>query len=247
MNDAKPRTASTSFDPGDIVLAWAPKSAEKLPKNIINKPKFNDCWSLPQLVVARGRENMLIIRDLNGKTEEVTPDLLRHYEYFTDGLPSIPPKMKFSKGERRLLNRSVFVPQHPRVGDLVCFPLTLGDNSAGFGVGRVIECNVSPQRTTYNCHWMSNRDESLQGPFLPCWLTKDDWYASSEPRHPGDKPMTTGEYYPAPLETEVFADTRFKLDNGFLPTLTMRRMHDHPRFDWMHPSPESLPVEPTQV
>lgn len=230
-----------SFSPGDIVLAWAPKSAEKLPKNVTNKPKLNDCWSLPQLVVARGEGNMLIIRDLDGKTDLVSPDLLRHYEYFTDGLPSVPPRKGFSPGERRLLNKDVFVPQHPRVGDLVCFPLTLGDGTAGFGVGRVIACNVTPQGTTYDCHWMSNDDESLSGPFMPCWTTSDGWYADEKQRHAADGMVTTGKYYPSPISIEVLADTKFKLLDGFLPDLTIRRIHEHPAFDWVHPNPQCLP------
>ena len=125
--------------------------------------------------------------------------------------------------------------------DLVCFPLTLGDGTAGFGVGRVIACNVTPQGTTYDCHWMSNDDESLSGPFMPCWTTSDGWYADEKQRHAADGMVTTGKYYPSPISIEVLADTKFKLLDGFLPDLTIRRIHEHPAFDWVHPNPQCLP------
>ena len=40
------------FEPGDLVLCFAPKTAEVLPKDVPNKPKLMDRWSLPQIVVA---------------------------------------------------------------------------------------------------------------------------------------------------------------------------------------------------
>ena len=65
-------------------------------------------------------------------------------------------------------------------------------------------------------------------------------------RHVEDKPVTTGEYYPSPLTIEVFADTKFTLEQGYLPKSSLRLMHEHPLFEWVHPDPDGLLIEKKQ-
>src|SRR6056300_615317 len=67
------------FEPGDLVLCFAPKTAEVLPKDVPNKPKLMDRWSLPRIVVAKGDKGIYVVRDAAGILSDVRADSMRPY------------------------------------------------------------------------------------------------------------------------------------------------------------------------
>jgi len=106
------------FGPGDIVLRFAPKSAEVLPKDVPNKEKMMDRWSSPGVVVAKGDRGTYVVRDANGKLTDERASTLTRYRVFKDGLPSVPQRRKFTKEERAARNAALKRPKvaKPEVG-----------------------------------------------------------------------------------------------------------------------------------
>ena len=221
----------TSFEPGDTVLRYAPKTAEVLPHCVPQKPKLMDRWSLPNVVVARGDKGVYIVRDENGKLHDVRPDLLRRFTFFKDGLPSIPTRRRFTKAERARMNKASKPGQPIKAAmpeDLVCFPMSTRQGP-GFGVGKVLE--VKPGGS-YDLQFYSNDNESLTGSFRPCWLNRQGhWYCGR--RRGEDKPMDTGTFYKGTLRQESFAAVGFNLlATGKVPHKVLEAMDRHPAFEW---------------
>ena len=224
----------TEFTPGEVVLRFAPKTAEKLPKSVTVKPKLMDRWSLPCIVVARGEKGIYVVRDELGKLHDVRADLIRRYTFFTDGIPSIPPRRRFTKQERLDMNKGdkgEMTPRTAATGDLVCFPMETS-KGPGFGVGKVL---VRTPDLTYDVQFYSNHTESLQGTFSPCWLNSaGHWYPGR--RLDGDIPMRTSDYYGGPLRQESFAAVGFRLlASGRMPSSALKAMDAHPGFRWTLP------------
>ena len=225
----------TTYMPGDVVLRFAPKTTEVVPKTVAVKPKLMDRWSLPNIVVARGDKGMLIVRDENGKLHDVRADLVRRFDFYHDGLPSIHSRRRFSKEERALLNKNLKATtamRKAKMGDMVCFPLTVS-SGAGFGIGQILR--LMPDGS-YDAQFYSNDAESLTGSFRPCWLNnQNQWYCG--PRRQADhRPMSTTDFYSGKLRTECFAAVGFRLlETLHVPSAVLRAMHDHKAFEWTMP------------
>ena len=113
---------------------------------------------------------------------------------------------------------------------MAVFPLELRDGAPGFGVGKFL------QRTGQGCwdlHWYSNSMESLDGPFLPCWVKGDGTYYCGAKSSDEHVPFRTSEYYPGDISREVCADIGFALtDQDRLPHSVLVRMDAHPSYGW---------------
>ena len=222
------------FRPGDIVLRFAPKSAEVLPKDVPNKQKMMDRWSLPGVVVAKGDRGIYIIRDADGKLTNERANTLRRYRFFKDGLPSVPQRRKFTKEERAKRNAALKRPKvaQPKQGQLVCFPMEM-KRGPGFGIGKVLKIKKDG---TFNLQFYSNDVESLRGAFRPCWLnTAGHWYAG-ERKSPTHREMTTDDFFPGPIRKHLLAAVNFKLMEDYrVPMPVLRAMSEHPDFQWSLP------------
>ena len=219
---------------GDFVLTWAPKSAEVLPNSVVNKPKFMDRWTLPREIVSIPSPDHFVVRDDKGVLHDVRADSAVRYQFYTDGLPSIPSRPGFSKRERARINKAmregVNLPMEPEPGLMAVFPLELRDGAPGFGVGKFL------QQTGQGCwdlHWYSNSMESLDGPFLPCWVKGDGTYYCGPKSSDEHVPFRTSEYYPGDISREVCADIGFALtDQDRLPHSVLVKMDAHPSYGW---------------
>ena len=225
------------FEPGEFVLRYAPKTAEALPDDIPNKPKLNDRWSLPGLVVAKGDRGLIIVQGPDGKLTNERADTLVRYRFFSDDIPSLPPKRKFTKQERAARNKAAKQRdvRKAKVGDMVCFPMEMRDGP-GFGIGKVL---YSRGDGTFNIHFYSNDTESLLGTYKPCWLnTEKKWYSGAK-RHASHTPMVTDKYFPSPIRQKLFAAVGFNLmEDDRLPMPVLRAMSAHPDYQWSLPDEE---------
>jgi len=219
---------------GDFVLIWAPKAAEVLPKGVYNKPKLLDHWTLPHRIVAI-RNDSLVVRNSDGKVRDVDTDSVIPYRFYYDGQPSIPSRRGFTAQERRELNKDFksYLPPDLQKGQMVTFPVTMKNGSAGFGIGKALSHDSKGQ---WNLHWYSNDKETLLDPFTPCWLDiNKHWYCGPQ-RHKDDAMMTTNDYYKGPLTQDHFADTGFNLlTDGSVSNAVLRRIEKHPRYKWSSP------------
>ena len=234
------------FEPGDLVLCFAPKTAEVLPKDVPVKPKLMDRWSLPKMVVARGDNGVYVVRDASGTLSDYRADAMRHYRFYKDGLPSVPARRKFTADERRARNAALKRPKirDAKVGDLVCFPMEMRDGP-GFGVGEVLSVTQKSNTRTYNIQFYSNASDSLTGTFRPCWMDhRGKWYCGQRER-PSHKAVTTGEYYPSPIRQSVLAAVGFALlPDDRMPMPVLRAMSIHPDFQWSLPDDDDHDASP---
>ena len=224
---------------GDFVLLWSPKTAEVLPKSIMDKPKLKDRWSLPMRIIAKNGPDSYILRNSAGGLVDARADLLTTYQFYYDGLPSVPSRPRFSKDERRALNKDskTYIPPPIQQGSMVVFPLTMRNGLPGFGVGKATR--QSPDGT-WNLHWFSNTHEDLLGPFRPCYRTSTlsqplQWYAA-ERRQASHQPFTTEHFYPGVISQRDAADVGFRLlPDGRLPPRVLSHIQSHPRYEWKAP------------
>ena len=233
LNAREKKFRDVDFEPGDLVLKYAPKSAEVLPKDIPLKKKMMDRWSLPQVIVAKGDNGLFVVRDINGKLSNVRADAMRKYRFFRDGLPSLPPRRKFTAEERKERNKAAKKKKVPdaKIDDMICFPMEMSKGKGpGFGIGRVIEIASDG---SYNAQFYSNDTESLYGTFRPCWLDSTKKWYCGEKRSNKDNPLTTAEYYPSRLRQRLFAAVGFQLmEDDKLPQSVMNAMSEHPDYQW---------------
>ena len=229
LETRKGKANERTFKPGDLVLRFAPKTSEVLPDEITAKGKLMDRWSLPNKVVACGEKGIYIVRDEKGDLHDARADCLRPFSFFTDGLPSIPARRKFSKPERRAMNR-----RHKQgamktadTGDMVIFPMRMA-HGPGYGVGKVI----SKSGDNYDVQFYSNWEESVapDATFHPCWINQRGKYYIGD-RQGSDKPMLTSKYYTSDITQENFAAVDFKLlKSAKLPAAARGAVLIHPDF-----------------
>ena len=219
---------------GDFVLTWAPESAEVLPNSVVDKPKLMDRWTLPREIVSIPSRDHFVVRDDKGVLHDVRADSAVRYQFYTDGLPSIPSRTRFSKRERARINRvireGVHLPMEPAPGLMAVFPLQMPDGAPGFGVGKFLQ---HIDQGCWDLHWYSNSMESLDGPFLPCWVKADGTFYCGSKSSDAHVPFGTSEYYPGDISREVCANIGFALtDRDRLPHSVLVKMDAHPSYGW---------------
>jgi len=232
----------------DFALVWEPKT-EILAKHMMDKPKLKDRWSLPVRVLAKTSEDSYVVRDQHGELTDVRADLMTPYRFYFDGKPSIPSRLRITPLERRALNRNPetkCVLPRVRVGELVVFPLSNPDGTAGFGIGKALSFD---EKAGWNLHWYSNDAEDCTGPLYPCFQSfggSPSWYAGVR-RDTRDTPLETYLTYPSPITRDVIAATGFQLQPDHrTPLSVLRQIASHPRYEWKtpdsapHTNPEAL-------
>ena len=235
------------YKPGDWVLLYSPKASEPLPQGMFRKKGLVDQWSPPAQIVSHGKTGgYYIVRDHNGHLQDVRADSMVSYRFYTDGLPAMPPRPRFTKEERAILakNPEQFVPPDITRGSMVVFPMTMADGTPGFGVGKALE---QLEDSSWQCQWFSNQEESLYDVFLPCWLDPQGrWYAGEQRRR--DDPLTTKNIYPGKIKKRNVADVGFQLlPNHHLPNQVLMRIAQHDKFEWTLPPDDDVPDEEDEL
>ena len=223
------------YEVGDLVLRYEPVSGETLPKHIPRTFKLLDRWTGPHRIICthEDRPGYYDLQSDNGEVQQsVRADSMVLYTPYLDGSPSLIARQKFTAEQRRAENkaRRDYVLPDLKKGMMAVFPLRMPDGSYGFGVGKI----VSVSKHNVNLHWYSNREESLEKAFTPCWLMSNKkWYVDMVKRHKSHKTFTTKAFYPLPITRDTIADAGFQLTaQGLVPELVLTRIEQHPKYHW---------------
>ena len=236
LRDFKPR----EFKVNDYVMVLDPRS-EKLPNHMprIKKllDKNNGPFRIIEVLNSGSRRKYKL--DLPGGPAAFRSNILGLYEPWYDGNPSVPAREGFSSEERRTINaqKEKHFCKIIEKGDLVVFPRTMSDGTAGFGVAKAMH---KLSTGGWNCQWYSNDLEekdpqrSLTLTFRPCWRHNEPgkWYTRSVRSRRHHQPLMTADTF-APVEQSMCADVGFSLTDGcMLPESTLQRMLSHRLFKW---------------
>ena len=223
------------FRTGQFVLTFAPKTAEVLPDNMSRKTKMLDRWSEPKRIISEGKgEGYFIVQDAYGNTDDVRADSMIPYEFYYDNKPSVSTRRRFTKHERKALrgNPTVFLPPRIRPNAMIVFPLTMNDGTAGFGVGRA-KTEIKGKPGEWDAQWYSNTEESLSGPFRPCWMTTQGTWYTGDQKNTHDVPLMTSQHYQGVITQDRVADVGFELNaEQALDDDVLQHVENHTRFQW---------------
>jgi len=226
-----------AFKPGQWVLVWDPKAAEKLPKTIALKQKLMDNYTGPYEVRSTHGEGGAQIKIYNTdrkKAEVVHANRCVQFHPYVGSLPSIATRPRISKAERTVMNQTRRATEEklkePEEGDLVVFPREMDDGSPGFGCAEVTQVHDE----TVVGQWLGNLSDTLLGRYFRCWMDPDQgrfYFGHREAEH--HTPFTTEDTDGFEVLKSEIADVGFKLTpDQRIPRLTLERMQAHPDFEW---------------
>ena len=194
-----------------------------------------DRWSEPKRIISEGKgEGYFIVQDAYGNTDDVRSDSMIPYEFYYDNKPSVSTRRRFTKHERKALrgNPTVFLQPRIRPNAMIVFPLTMNDGTAGFGVGRA-KTEIKGKPGEWDAQWYSNTEESLSGPFRPCWMTTQGTWYTGDQKNTHDVPLMTSQHYQGVITQDRVADVGFELNaEQALDDDVLQHVENHTHFQW---------------
>ena len=175
-----------SFEPGDIVTLWEPQAKEDKAKDKKKHKKLDFLGTGPWVITQKLGElsyEMVLVKN-RMKTRKAHVNRITPFDVWSEGAHTTHLDYDFMNPERRAESNRLDKMASP--GQFVC--VVFNSRELPFRIGILQERR---ENKTLLIHWYGNKNNVLEGPYLPGYMQRGKAYFRKTKSHYKNKPYTT--------------------------------------------------------